>query len=187
MTYRQLMSLSYLSCCGHAREACAWPERQRWCCLWHGMPYSEALHDTQNCSKISKFTSPNADLKTSIMTTCRICGCCQDKQVRSWLMLLISVIWGCTRSFPLIKVELHNHTWTKLHCDVPLSTKALIFALKLAFYFLYILSETFKWWYMDSIALWCGSSLKSNVWKEKGFAEITLSYTQHPNPHHVSC
>lgn len=71
--------------------------------------------------KISKFTSPNADLKTSIITTCRICCCCQDKQLRSWLMLLISVIWGCTRSFPLIRwnyITIHELNLTvTCHCQ----------------------------------------------------------------------
>lgn len=75
--------------------------------------------------------------------------------------------------FSLNKEELHNHTWSKLHCDEPLSANALISALKLAFYFLYILSQTFKWWYMDSIASWCDSI---KCWKNEGFDEIMLRY-----------
>lgn len=127
----------------------------------------DAFHDTQNDDGWWSVNLPQPMLKDlhtnhrqNLLLLPRLTS---DKLVNAIDICYMKLY--CT--FSLNKEELHNHKWSKLHCDEPLSANALISALKLAFYFLYILSQTFKWWYMDSIASWCDSSVKSNAERMK--------------------
>lgn len=118
------MSLGCLSCCPHAGDACAWPEKTvmvlflAWdASLWSFQWYPEKL------SKIC-YQCLLKDLHNNHMQNLMLLPrSARMKEVIRWLMLSISITRSSTVSFPWKKEELHirRHDLNSIVMQMPLS------------------------------------------------------------------